>query len=204
MKKLIALLLTAVLAMSCAASLAETAPTTIESNDGSFKVSFQMPEGATLLSGEWSEDGSIYQANIQGQDGLYFYLAIAAPKKGEEGAEETTEVTYNEENGYTDEFLKDMMREMYADDAENFDVDVHTTAYGTKLAVARFNDDAAPSLYVFSIWKGYEIGLTAVNMAEDGTQKQISDEEVQKVVDFLSEVWMSADEAAEAAETPAA
>lgn len=202
MKKLMTLLLAAMMVLSCTAVMAETAATTIESKDGSFNVSFQMPEGATLLSGEWTEEG-LYQANIQGQDGLYFYLAIAAPEASAEDDEETTLVTYNEENGYTDEYIQNMLKELYADESDNFSTGVQTTAYGTKLAVVRFNDPEAPSLYVFSIWQGYEIGLTAISLDADGNAKQISDDEVQKVVDFLSEVWMSVDEA-EAAETPAA
>ena len=196
MKKLIALLLTAVLALGCAAAFADE---TIKSSDGNFSVSFQLPEGTTMLSGEWSEDGSIYQANIQGKDHLYFYLAVAAPAKTGEESEETSVVTYNAENGYTDEYIKEMVTELFADDSSDLEIGVQTTAYGTKLAVIRFNDLEAPSLYVFSVWQGYEIGLSAFHVdGEDATMRPITDEQVQQVVDFLSEVWMTVDEAAEA------
>ena len=195
-KKGIALLMTAVMALCCFTALAETAANTIESSDGVFSISFQLPEGAKLLSGDWTEDGTLYQANIQGNDGLFFYLAVAAPA-AEEG-DDTSPVTYNEENGYTDEFLKNMLKELYSDDSESFDTGVRTTAYGTKLAVVRFNDPEAPSAYVFSVWKGYEVGLTLISVDEKGAQRQITDDQVQKVVDFLSEVWMSVDEPAEA------
>ena len=196
MKKGIALLMTAVMALCCFTAFAETAANTIESSDGVFSISFQLPEEAKLLSGEWTEDGSLYQANIQGSDGLFFYLAVAAPAAEE--FEETSPVTYNEENGYTDEFLKSMVKELYADDSENFDIGVRTTAYGTKLAVVRFNDPEAPSAYVFSVWKGYEVGLTVISLDENSNARQITDDQVQKVVDFLSEVWMSVEEPAEA------
>ena len=184
MKKWIALMLTALLALGSVASFAESAMTTIESSDGNFSVSFQMPEGATLLSGEWSEDGSLYQANIQGGDNLYFYVAIAAPVKDAEEDEETAPVTYNEENGYTDEYILEMMKELYEDDSDAFDTEVQTTAYGTKLAVVRFKDEEAPSLYVFSVWQDYEIGLTAVSVDADGIPQQITDEQVKKVVEI--------------------
>ena len=49
------------------------------------------------------------------------------------------------------------------------------------------------------------LGISCItDMAIDNEDTPVTHEEVQKVVDFLSEVWMSADEAAEAAETPAA
>lgn len=190
MKKLIALLLAAVMAFCCAASLAETAETTIESTDGSFLVSFRLPEGAEFVSGEWNEDLSMYQANIQGADGLSFYLAVAAPA-ADETSEETSLITFNEENGYTDEHIKSMLDDLYSDEYDSYDKGVRTTAYGTKLAVVRFNDPEAPSAYVFSVWHGYEVGLTVYSMDEESNLKPITDDQVQKVVDFLSEVWMN-------------
>lgn len=200
MKKLIALLMTAILALGCAAALAEEGTTTIESADGAFSISFQLPEDVRLLSGNWVDD-SIYMANLAGADGLYFYLSVAAPlQDAEEDAEETAPVTFNEENGYTDEFLKDMIDDLYADDGVSYDKGVQTTAHGTKLAVVRFNDPESPSVYIFSKWQGYEIGVTVALLNDDGIYQPINDDQVQKVVDFLSEVWMNTKEA----EAPAA
>ena len=98
MKKLIALLLTLALALGCAAAFGEAAVSTVTSVDGSFSISFQLPEGTELLSGAWDEAGDLYQANLKGQNGLFYYLAVAAPvaAEGEEG--ETTPVTFNEDN----------------------------------------------------------------------------------------------------------
>ena len=199
MKKLIALLLSAMLALGCASAFAEA--TVIESSNGQFTVSFQLPEGVELLSGEWEADGSMYRANIRGTEGLYFYMAVAAPRAGEgDEDEETAPVTYNEESGYTDEYIKSMLDDMFADDSDNYDKGVQTTAYGTKLAVIRFNDPEAPYAYIFSVWNGYEVGVTVTCVDADGLFRAVTDDQVQRVTDFLSEVWMNVS----AAETPAA
>ena len=201
MKKLIAMLLAAVMALGCTACFAEGASaTTIESADGTFKISMQLPENTELLSGDWSEDGMLYQANIKGSDNLYYYMAVAAPETESEDAEEESYDTYSEEFGYTDDYLKSMIDELFADDSSNYDKGVSTTAYGTKLAVVRFNDSEAPSAYIFTMWKGYEIGVTVVNIDPEGNFRPIADDQVQKVTDFLSEVWMNNKEA----EAPAA
>ena len=190
MKKLIALLLTLALALGCAAAFGEGALSTVTSVDGSFSISFQLPEGTELLSGAWDDSGDLYQANLKGQNGLFYYLAVAAPvaAEGEEG--ETAPVTFNEDNGYTDEYMLSMINDLYADDGK-FDAGIQTTAYGTKLAVVRFTDPEAPSAYIFSKWNDYEIGVNVFSVDADGAYRQITDEQVQHVVDFLSEVWMS-------------
>ena len=201
MKKLITMLLAAVMALGCAACFAEgVSATTIESADGTFKISMQLPESAELLSGNWSSDGMLYQANIKGSDNLYYYMAVAAPETESEHAEEVSYVTYSEEFGITDDYLKGMIDELFADDSDNYDKGVSTTAYGTKLAVVRFNDAEAPSAYIFTMWKGYEIGVTVMNVDSDGNFRPITDDQVQRVTDFLSEVWMNNKDA----EAPAA
>ncbi len=200
MKKLMAMLLAAVMALGCAAAFAESAATKIESADGQFAISFELPEGTELLSGAWDAEGKMYQANLKGRDGLYFYLAVAAPEtSAESDEEETVPVTYNEDNGYTDDYLKSMLNELFGDDFDNIQTAVHTTAYGTKLAVVRNNDPEGPFAYIFTVWNGYEIGVTVDN-SSDCTLKPITDEQINAVVNFLSEAWMNVKEA----EAPAA
>ena len=188
MKKLIALLLAVVLALGCTAVIAEEK--VIETEDGSFSLSFQLPEGAEMISGEWIED--MYVANLKAAGNLYFYLAVAKPEAVEtENAEELAPLTFNEENGYTDAYMEDMLRDLYADDSDDYDMGVKTTAYGTKLAIVRFNDVTAPGAYVFTVWNDFEIGLTVTSVNEDGTFNGITDEQLEKVVDFISELWMT-------------
>ena len=117
-------------------------------------------------------------------------MAIAAPEAAGENVDDVSYVTYTEEFGYTDEYLKAMIDELFADDSDNYDKGVSTTEYGTKLAVVRFNDPEAPFAYLFTMWEGYEIGVTVVNLESDGSYRAITDDQVQSVVNFLSEVWM--------------
>lgn len=189
MKKLIALLLAAVLLLGCTAAIAEEIR--IESEDGVFTLSFQLPEGAEMLSGEWI-DSTRYLANLKAGDDLYFYLAVSAPAAEEtENAEELSPVTYNEENGYTDAYMEEMLRGLYADDSDDFELGVKTTAYGTKLAIVRFNDLSAPSAYVFTVWNDFEVGLTVASIDAEEHFHPITDEQLEKVVDFVSELWMT-------------
>ena len=195
MKKLIALLLAALMTLSCTAVLAEE--TAITSADGVFSVSFQLPEGVEMISGEWIDD-TIYQANLKDADGLYIYLAVSAPATTEaEEGEETAPVTYNEENGYTDSYIVDMVNELFKDDSDALETGVRTTAHGTKLALVHFNDESAPSAYIFTTWQGYEIGLTLVSMDAEQKYVPVTDEQIDKVVAFLSEMWMNEKKPAE-------
>lgn len=196
MKKTISLLLAALMVMCCAASYAEG--TKVQNNDGPFPVSYELKEGFELVSDEWTEylGSKMYQARIKNSDGLSFYFSISAPLPDETEADEdvsTEPVTFNEANGYTDEVLKTMVKEMYRDEYDSFDVGVQTTAYGTKLVVIRFNDVEAPSTYVYTVYKDYEVGLTMVSEDAEGNKKQITDDQVQKMVDFVSELWMGAE-----------
>ena len=127
-------------------------------------------------------------------------MAIVAPEATGENVDDVSYVTFTEEFGYTDEYLKNMIDELYSDDSNNYDKGVSTTAYGTKLAVVRFNDPEAPYAYLFTMWEGYEIGVTFMNVDSDGTYRAVTDDQVQRVVDFLSEVWMDNKDA----EAPAA
>ncbi len=189
MKKLIALLLTAVMVLGCAAALAEE--TTIASADGSFSLSFQLPDGAEMVSGSWIND-STYMANLKTSDGLYLYLSVSAPEANAEEDADIASVTYNEENGYTDEVIKASMEFIAAQDAdaEDYETGVLTTAYGTKLGVIRFSGEA-PSAYIMTVWHDYEVGLTLACVDETGAYQPITDEALQKVVDFVSELWMT-------------
>ncbi len=192
MKKLMALLLAAVMVLGCAGVFAEEASKTLtikENKDGAFNVSFQMPEGATLVYEDVVDN--LYSASISMKDGLGMYLSVSRDMVVADLDEETGLTTFNEENGYTDEYLKAMMTEYYADVYDDIETGVKTTAYGTKLAVARLNDPEAPFAYIITYWKGYEIGMTLINTDEKYNFYPITDEQINLAVDFLSELWMT-------------
>ncbi len=195
MKKLMALLLAAVMILGCAGALAEESGKTLtimENKTGSFNVSFQLPEGGTLVSEEVVDN--LYSASIALKDGLGMYLSVSRDMVVADIDEETGLTTYNEENGYTDDYLKAMMLEYFADVYDDVETGVKTTAYGTKLAVARLNDPEAPYAYIMTYWQGYEIGMTLINTDENYNFYPITDEQINEAVDFFSELWMTVEE----------
>ena len=194
MKKLISLLLAALMVMGCTAAFAE-GNISVANNDGPFPISYELKEGSEVVYDGWSEilGTNMYQASIKGTNGLSYYFSVSAPvaAEGEESEEVSTEpVTYNEANGYTDELLKAQMKDAFSEEFASVEVDVLTTAYGTKLAVMRFNDVDGSLVYMYTVYKGYEVGLTVVSQDEEGNFKDITDEQLQDVVDFVSELWM--------------
>ena len=194
MKKVISLLLAALMVMGCAAASAAV----VVNNAGPFPISFELKEGSEVVFDGWSEvlGANMYQASIKGSDGLFFYFSVSAPVEIEADASEevsTEPVTYNEANGYTDELIKAQLKDAFSAEFDSFDVDVLTTGYGTKLAVVQFNDAESPYVYMYTIYKGYEVGLTAISQDENGNYKPVTDAQLQNVLDFVTELWMGAE-----------
>ena len=189
MKKLISLLLAAILLMACSVSLADnssTLTTQIGNMEKKFNVSFQLPEGAQVLYEGWTE-GSLYQANIELKPGEFLYMSV----DGTEATEDGSGLTYSEAKGYTDEKMLALIDTLYADgEYEDFEKRVVTTTYGTKIALIRVNDEEEPMAYAWSMWNGFEIGLTLTNVTDDGEFQPITDAQVDNMVAFCSEVWM--------------
>lgn len=182
MKKIIALCLAALMTMLCAVSFAEnTVSTQIETGTDKFDVSFQLPEGARVLEGADWQEGNLYMANIMLKEGEYLYLSVdASGTENEAGL-----VTYNEASGYTDDAVL-ALTDVFADESVIVDRQVLTTAYGTKIAVVRFEDSA----YAWTKWNGFEIGATLTNVDAEGNYGPITDEQLKNMTDFLSEFWM--------------
>lgn len=191
-RKTFAFLLAALMLCGCAAAAGNAAGEEyiIQSGEGDFVLSFQLPENAELISGEWLSP-SFYTANIRSSAGLYIYLSVAGPDtKSPETAEDTSPITYNDANGFTDEYLKEMVDELFSDDYAAYDTSIAVTAYGTKLAVVRFNDAASPYVYIFTIWQNYEIGLSIFSVDNAGNPLPVTDEQISQIVNFVSELWV--------------
>ncbi len=186
MKKCVSLILAGIMLMLCAAGLAENAVSTqIVSEGKTFNVTFELPEGAKVLSSGW-EEGNLFQAHIRVKDGEYLYMAVDGSGAGAEGEAPT----YNEANGYTDEDILSMIDDLYGEEYSSYDKQVVTTAYGTKIAVVRVNDEVAPMAYAWSRWNNFEIGITLVNINAEGEFLKVSDEQIANMTAFASEVWM--------------
>ena len=186
MKKWMSLILAGMMMLICAFGAAENAVTTrISSESGAFEITFEMPEGARVISSGWTE-GNLYQANILLKEGEYLYMAVDGSGVSAEGAP----VTYNEENGYTDEKVLQMIDDLYGAEYANYDKQVVTTNYGTKIAVIRVNDEQSAMAYAWSVWNNFEIGFTLVALDAEGNYLPITDEQVQNMAAFASEIWM--------------
>ncbi len=190
MKKLIALALVAIMALGCVSAFAEEAataaePVIVKNSDGNYEVSFQLPENGELVAQLASENS--YSASIAGKDGLNMYLSVY--KMEESGDADIPEVTFNEENGYTDEVLAKIVDTLFAD-FDDKEAAYLATAYGTKLVVVRINDQESPFVYMYTIWKNYEIGLTLENVTAEGKFQLITDAQLDEAVAFMSELWM--------------
>jgi len=186
MKKFAAIILAAALAALCAIGLADnTLTTTVTNSLGSFEVSFDLLEGSEVISEGWTE-GSLYQANIKIKDHEYLYLAIDGSNAtaGEDGD------TFDEKHGYTDEFLLSRIDELYGDEYDSYEKVVVSTTHGTKIAVLRVNDPEEPMAYAWSKWNNFEIGMTLTNVNDEGEFQPITDEQLENVIAFTSEVWM--------------
>lgn len=204
MKKLISLILAVMMLAAVSVSFAENSLTNqIGDGEKKFNVTFQLPEGATVLSEGWTE-GMLYQANIQLKENEYLYMSI----DGSEASEDGSALTYNEANGWTDDKMLELIDNLFGDgEYEDYEKRVVSTAYGTKIAMIRVNDEEEPMAYAWTRWNGFEIGLTLTNVGEDGDFAPVTDEQIENMVAFASEVWMhmNVSEAnAEATEAPAA
>ncbi len=189
-QKTIAFLLAALMLLGCAASaeLAGAEEHVIQSGEGDFILTFRLPQGAEFISGEWL-DSLQYIGNIRSSDGLYLYLSVAGPEEGIADGD-TSPVTWNASNGITEEYLKQMADDLFSDDFGDFEKGVAVTAYGTMLSVVRCNDPGSPFAYIFTVWNDYEIGLSLFCRDSAGNQRPISDAQISRIVDFVSELWI--------------
>lgn len=189
MKKMISVLLAALMVLGCASAFAQTYTNT----DGPFPISFDAPEGMEVISQEWSEYAGtpIFQASVKGSDDLSYYFAISGPDTSEENEDLAGNVTFKEEEGFTDEYLKDMVKATYGDEFDDINIGFETTEHGTKLVVIRIDDAEAPLAMFYTVYKGYEFSLTAISGDPlNGEFKPLTDEQIEKVVAFISDIWM--------------
>ena len=174
MKKTLAILVFLALVLGCAA-MAETAEktylATVDMN-GAFRLQCALPEGYEIE--EIESNGAAYIAQFRAEgDRPLLTLSIA----------------YNDL--YSDVFrMNDLDAEAIALIEESFraedDVNISytETAYGTKLMVIQEADGSVDYVDFYSVYLGYEIEIVVVAQNEDG----LTDEQIQMVVDFLSEL----------------
>lgn len=177
MKKLSALLLCLILALSCAFSAAESAQKedyTVVTVNGAFNIRGITPEGYRLEDTQ-SVDTDIWA--IFSSDDLSkptFSLVISF-------LEEYAEV----------ERLNDLNEEeMYAlvddDPSLKEKIDIMETDYGTKVMILRSDDPSYDFASFVSLYKGYEVGLNLFG-GNNGAEP-LTDEQISRAMKFLSDL----------------
>ena len=175
MKKMTAMILCLVLALSCAAGLAEAAEKTnigTVNVNGAFEARCVLPQGYTLET-ESEENG-----------GLISMITCEDPAKP------TLMLSIMFDEMYADvEKLNDLDDEAVAyiestfTDEYNVDISYTETAYGTKLMVVKELEGMFADVY--TIYQGYEFEFVLLPTAEGGAES-LTEEQIQLVIEFLS------------------
>ena len=177
MKKAIAIMLCLALLLGCAAAVAETAEKTYLGTvkmRGAFTLQCALPEGYVI-------------DEIESSDAAY----IAMISADENRPILVLSIAFNEL--YSDvERMNDLDAETLAQIEKSFqtedevEITYTETAYGTKLMVVKEVDEQVDYVDIYSIYKGYEVEIVVLAMDEGNVG--LTDEQIQMVIDFLSEL----------------
>lgn len=182
MKKIIAMMLCLMLALSCVAALAETAEkesTGELSVDGKFTVKWVAPEGYTVSEVQSDDIGFMIMALIpdEANAGKPMMMVSIAPDELLWGV--------NRLNDLDDDALAQIEATFREED--EVEITYMETAYGTKLMVVKETKNGVDYVDFYTIYLGYEIELVLTQTAEmAGTP--ITDEQIATVIQFLSDM----------------
>ena len=179
MKKIIAVMLCAFMLLGCVSAVAEANEKTVlgvVEMKGAFRLECNIPEGYSLET---------FIANPDCFLGLLTSDDADKPRVG-------ISIAFSEI--YADvERLNDLDADSLAGIEESFtaedevDITYMETAYGTKLMVVREISEGMDYIDFYTIYKGYEVEVVLTYGAEFA-EKSITEEQVQMVVDFLSDM----------------
>ena len=180
MKKVIALLLSLTLLLSCSAVLAEAAPEkeqlgTININ-GEFNLKCALPEGYRVLVTE--AISSHLLATITSEDPEKPILILSV-------AYDESYATVERMNDLTDEELA-FIEGTFHDDY-NVEITYAETAYGTKLLIAKEVGEKEDFVDIMSVYQGYFIEFVMAP-GQEATVRTLSEEQIQMCIDFLTNV----------------
>ncbi len=182
MKKLIALMISLVMMLGCAAAFAETAEEeklsigTIDIN-GAFELRGYLPEGYEVSMVREGGDSLIAMiANPDDDSAPIMMLSVAFDELYSD---------VQRLNDLDDETLAEIEATFAEEDT--VDISYAETAYGTKLMVIRESEDATDYVVFYTIYMGYsvEFALTT-GFAEDAPA--LTDHATQMALDFLSDL----------------
>ncbi len=182
MKKLIAMMLCLVVALSCTAALAETAEkvytgeTTV---NNSFTVKWVAPAGYYAQEVLSEEGGALIMALIpddENADKPMMMISIAP----DELYSDITRL-----NDLDEETLAQIENTFREED--EVDISYMETEYGTKLMVVKESKDNVDYVDFYTIYLGYEIELV-LTQTQAMAGASITDEQIATVVKFLSDM----------------
>ena len=171
MRKILSMLLCLMIAMGCISALAEEELGQIDVN-GIYKLTGSIPEGYTLNVTVNQSD--MVQGRILADDatrpGLIFSIVFDETYAEVDRMNDLTEADLK--------FLEDTF------DTKTGEITYLETAYGTKLMCVRSSLEGYEYASILTIYKGYMIETDL--WAGAGSDGSLSDEDVQMMVDFLS------------------
>ena len=181
MKKVVAIILSLAMLLSCAACFAEAAEAaevaekeelgTVNVN-GAFKIQGRIPEG--------------YRLSFLNQNPMYIRCKLISESKEKPGVELT--IAYAEDWADT-ERLNDVSEADLLEIEESFreedevNIEYRTTAYGTKVMVVTEALEETDFVAVYTIYKGYELEFVMTPGSNP-----LTEENTQMLVNFISEM----------------
>lgn len=187
MKKIIALALSLIMILTCAAAFAEAAEKQAITMAGAFTVSYdKLPEYYSMS--KLSNDTYEFEALLESGDAdkPLMYLSIAF---NDQWADIKTMADLTEED--LEAIKEDFYKVTELNDGDLVFSDAVTGA-GTKLLVTKDKDGMAGAVY--SIYMGYEI---EIDIFPGTAEKPVTEEDIQKVIQFLTDIEFTAAEAAQ-------
>ena len=182
MKKIIALALSLIMILTCAAAFAETAEKEAITMAGAFTVSYsKLPEYYTMIKLADSSDNFAVMFESADADKPVMYLTIAF---NDQWADIKTMADLTEED--LDAIKEDFYKVTELNDGDLVFSDAVTGA-GTKLLVTRDKDGTAGAVYC--IYMGFEI---EIDMFPGSAGKSVTEEDIQKVIQFLTDIEFTA------------
>ena len=179
MKKLIALVLSLALLLSCCAALAEAGEKTEIGSinlNGAFKLQCTLPEDYEIHIANKDNEGLIALINSEDQTKPVMYLVI-----------EFDETYYDVKrmNDMSEEQIQTII-DTFTNDGDEMDFSFMETAHGTKLLVAKDKVEGVDIVAFLTIYEGYMIEFDMSTGFE--ATEPLTEEQIQMCVDFLSDL----------------
>ena len=188
MKKIIALALC--LMMMCGAALAETAEKETMGTltvGGNFQIKCRIPDGYKMNILDANSTSVLAVVASEAENTPHITVSVAFNEEYTELDEATGDSKALKLNDVSDEVMEEI-KASFLDNMLDAEFEEKETAYGTKLLVVKGHVDEESSIVDFySIYNSYEVEVIAT-MGQDAENGILSEEQIQMVVDFLSEM----------------